>query len=301
LKQAAVLIMIITIFAPGCSVDNPGTDIYVMEELEAASSIEDPRRRVEHLRMFLSSYPDHHCRKFACRRVFNTLAEEMGREEEAFRFISGFEEKEEDAEILSALYYAKFSYLMDTDSPEAVRYAEEVLEKNDVNFRTYIYMGFDLNNGNAPEMSIRLFRKGLNEAGNSVQRSFAGMVLGEQLYQIGKDEEGFEVLMEERGNPFSEKYIGQTLWERGLRRKALDAYIQLVAGVPGMRDRVKIDSLYTLVYRGGREELDAEILRRRIDRKKLLFESAFVDTRGKTHRFSDLTGRKLVIGAWSPD
>ncbi|MBD3179562.1 MAG: hypothetical protein GF417_08075 [Candidatus Latescibacteria bacterium] len=301
LRRAALFITALYFLAAGCSTDTPGTDIYVMEELEAASSIADPERRVEHLRMFLGSYPDRYCRRFACVIIFKTLAAELGREEEAFRFVSTVERNEDDPGITGSLYYAGFSYLMDIDTLRAARYARDILSEKEADFRIFLYMGFDLDGGGSPQLAVSMFRKGLEEADNALEKSFAGMVLGEALLRRGDENGALDILNDSRENPFSGKYIGDIMWERQLRGKALDAYIDLAAGVPRMRDEIGLDSLYNLVHPGRGNILGDEILRRRTGKRKLLHDEAFTDTRGKLHQLSEYRGRKLVLGAWSPD
>ncbi len=285
----------------GCSVDNPGNDIYIMEELEAASSLEDPDKRVERLQMFLESYPGHYCRKFAYRRIFRTLAVELGREEKAFDFVYRVEESEDDAGILSDLYYSGFTYLMDIDSMRAVRYAKNILKEKDIDFRHILYFGFDLNHAGISGPAFRMFRRGLEKAENSIERDFAGMILGEALYRSGRQDSAMKVLMDSRGSPFSGRYIGEILWKRGQREEALEYYMNLAAGVPGMRDRVGLDSLYALVYPDKPGDLDREILKKRIGERKLLHDGEFAGISGRIYDLSSFRGKKLVIGAWSPD
>lgn len=301
MKRYLFIIIGLIFSCHGCAGDNPGNDIYVMEELEAASSVEDPERRLERLRMFLESYPGHYCRKFAYRRIFRTLAVELGREEKAFNFINRVEEKENDTEVLSDLYYSGFSYLMDVDSARAVRYAENILREKDISFRKTLYFGFDLNHAGISDMAASMYRKGLGKAENSTERDFAGMILGEALNRSGREDSALAVLMNSAGNPFSGRYIGEILWKRGRRKEALQYYIALAAGVPRMRERVKLDSLYALVYPEEAGDLDGKILRERIGERKLLHDGEFMGIHGRTYALSSFRGRKLVIGAWSPD
>lgn len=301
MRRYLALIICLYLVSCGCSADNPVNDIFVMEELEAASSVENPDRRLERLYMFLESYPGHYCRRFAYRRIFRTLAIELGSEEKAFDFINEVEEAENNTDILSDLYYSGFSYLMDVDSMRAVRYAENILREKDVSFRRILFFGFDMDHAGNPDMAVMMFREALEKAENSLERDFAGMILGKALYVSGREDSAMAVLLNSSGNPFSGKYIGEILWKRDKREEALRHYINLTAGVPGMRERIGLDSLYTLVYPGKRENLDREILKQRIGERKLLHDSKFTGIHGRTYSFSSFRGKKLVIGAWSPD
>jgi hypothetical protein len=301
MKRIPVLFICLYIAVQGCSVENGGTDIYVMEELEVASSIEDPQKRIDRLQMFLDSYPDHYCRKFAYLEIFETTAVELGKEREAFDFIDRVEESEDDEGIMGELYYSGFSYLIETDSTGAVEYAGDLLRNKEADFRIFLYLGFDLDRAGVDEMALKMFRRSIEEAENSLERSFAGMLLGRALYRKGETGRAMDILSDSGENPFSGQLTGKILWKRGQREKALEAFIDMAAGAPGMRSAVSLDSLYALVYPDKAGQLDAKILQERIGDKRLLHDGEFTDTDGKLHRLSDLRGSKVVISAWSPD
>ena len=295
-----VVVLIMILFLTGCMEEKRKSGIYIMEEYEAASSIELPAKRIKRLKIFLNNHPDNICRKFAYDRIFDSLAEDIGKRDEAMVFLDKGIQTEEDPDIRGSLCYKKFTYLWSVDSTEAVDYATKLVESDNNIFRMFVYMGFDLDYSGRFELAGKMFMKAMSVGNNSFEKSFAGVLYGEFLSRRGKDDLALEILKESADNAFAGKQLGKIQWENGEREKALEAYINLAAGVPRERSEVKLDSLYAIVYPGNNDELDEKILKRRIVGRTLLQESRFFDTEGKFFNLADYKGSKLVIGVWNP-
>ena len=294
-----VVLLMILVFM-GCMGGKEKSDLYIMEELEAASSIEITAKRIERLKIFLNNHPEHMCREFAYKKIFDTLAEDSGQPEKVMAFFDEVMGTEKDPAVRGTLYFKKFTYLWSVDSTEAVDLATSLLESDEKGFRLFVYLGFDLDYRGRHELAGEMFRKAIDVGNGSFEKSFAGMLYGEFLSGQGKEDLALELLKKSADNVFAGKQLGKILWEKGERKNAIESYINLVAGVPGERGEVKLDSLYAIVYPDNAGELDEKILESRIGHKTLLHGSRFVDTEGKYYNLSDYKGKKLVISAWSP-
>lgn len=294
------VLVIIAISVQGCSGYGDESDIFVMEELEKASSIGDPARRVERLEVFIETHRGHLCRRAAYNDIFDAMTVDMDKTKEAVEYLDEVLKKEKDSRVRSSIIYRKFSYLWDSDSLGAVKLSESLLENGNEDFRLFLYMGMYFSSSGNDDIAARLFRKGMERAADSSERSFAGMLYGENLLSSGRETEALRVLKESRENVFSHKYLGEILWKRGDREEAIESYIQLAAGVPGERSEAGLDSLFAIVYPDSAESLQERILRARTGERRLLCEDSFEDTGGKKHDLKDYKGRKLVIVAWSP-
>lgn len=294
----ALLIMIL--FLTGCMEEKRKSDIYILEEFETASSIELPAKRIKRLKMFLNNHPDHMCRKFAYERIFDSLAEDIGKRDEAMEFLDKSIQAEDHPEVKGSLCFRKFTYLWSVDSTAAVEYATELFESDNSIFRLFVYLGFELDYNGRFEMAGKMFKKAMAVGNNSYEKSFAGVLYGEFLSRRGKDELAFEILKESRDNAFSGKQLGKIQWETGEREEALEAYINLAAVVPREHSEVKLDSLYEIVYPGKNSELEDKILKRRISDRELLQEARFFDAEGRYFNLADYRGSKLVISVWNP-
>ncbi len=283
-----------------CSHSGREADIFVMEELEAAVSTSDPEKRVERLKIFVDNHPGHFCRVRAYGEIFDTLAGDLGHLDEAREYFDSVLATESEPRVRGRLYYKEFSHLWNADSLSAAGLAESLLAGDESDFRLFVYMGMYLGGGGQDKISARMFEKALENAQNSFQRSFAGMLYGELLAGRNKDDRAVEILSKSRDNVFSHRYLGDILWKRGEREKALSSYINLAAGVPGARDDVKLDSLFVLEHPEGCSLLDSLILEKRTGYKKLFQPREFYDASGRKHDLTEYRGSRLVIGAWSP-
>ncbi|MDD3643533.1 MAG: hypothetical protein PHQ19_08745, partial [Candidatus Krumholzibacteria bacterium] len=97
----------------------------------------------------------------------------------------------------------------------------------------------------------------------------------------------------------ADRRIAARLWEAGERDAAIEAWIRLVAGIPGALEHVNLDSLYAIAYPGA-GDLAARIAAARIAGGEFLPDRSFVDIRGRQHSLSGYRGTKLVIIAFSP-
>ncbi|HMA76625.1 MAG TPA: tetratricopeptide repeat protein [Candidatus Krumholzibacteriaceae bacterium] len=298
-KYSGIVLLLIVLIFCGCKGKKEKSDLYVMEELESASSIKAPRERIERLNIFLNNHPGHMSRKFAYNKTFETLITDIGKPEEAMEFFDEAMAEEEDPAIRGSFFYRKFAYLWDIDEKRAIEFASNLLKSNEKSFRLFLYIGFDLKSREKYKIAEKMFRKALDVADNPPESSFAKMVYGEFLATRGRNEEAVKIL-ESSENPFAGKQLGKILWERGERERAIEVYIDLAAGVPRQRAEVKLDSLYAVIYPDSAGGPDGNIIERRTAGKRSLPESRFVDTEGKYYNLPDYRGKKLVIGAWSP-
>ncbi|MCD6379451.1 tetratricopeptide repeat protein [bacterium] len=297
---AGIVVLIMIFIFSGCMEGKKKSDLYVMEEFEVASSVAIPAKRIKRLKIFLNNHPDHMCRKSAYNRIFDTIAENAGQREKAIAFLDKSIEEEKDTDIRGTLYYKEFTYLWSVDSTEAVNLATKLLESDEKGFRMFVYLGFDLGYRGRHKLAEGMFRKAMDVGANPFEKSFAGVLYGEFLSEHGKNDLALKILKESADNVFAGKQLGKILWEKGEKKAAVESYINLVSGVPGERDEVKLDSLYAIVYPGNVTELDEKILEKRISHKTLLHGTRLVDTEGKYYNLSDYKGRKLVLGVWNP-
>jgi len=284
-----------------CSPSGRKADIFVMEELEAAASTDDPEKRVERLEIFIENHPGHFCRLRAYGEVFDTLAEDLGRLDKAREYFDTVMAYESESRVRGRLHYKEFSHLWNADSLSAAVLAESLLASDDEkDFRLFVYMGMYFGGGGRDGISEAMFEKALENAQNSFQRTFAGMLYGELLFGRSEYDRALEILSKSKDNVFSHRYLGDILWKRGKREEALDSYITLVAGVPGEREEVRLDSLFALVRPEETSLLDSLILGKRAGYTKLFRPREFYDTSGKKHDLGEYRGTRMVIGAWSP-
>ena len=296
---AIVVFMICPVVIPGCG-GGSSQDLYVYEELETASGRDDPSERIERLKIFASNHPDHMARTIAFGRIFEAMYRDLGDRAGA---MSWFEETlagEEDPFVRGDLLYRKFALLWEEDRDGAVSLADSIVGSGEEDYRAHLYMCYYLMGEEGREgLAERLFEKLLTLTDDPYRLAHARSVYGEFLMSSGRVEDAVRVLSLARSYPFAGEILAGSHMETGEEAEAVRDLLNYVAGAPGARDRVRIDSLYAAVH-PGRDDLDAKILDRRILDGRVLPDESFSDLRGKTHRLSSYRGTPLVISAWSP-
>ena len=296
-------LLALSMLAAACSQRSEVPVLYVLEELEAASSIEDPEARIGRLEIFIGNNPNSRYRVVAHNRIFEAMASDLNDYGRALQYFDGVMERERDPYVRGMLNYRRFAYLWKKDREGAVRYAGELVEGPETYYRLFLYISYYLVWDDEYEDYADLARgslsKAIDLAANDAERNQAGAVLGGLEKKLGNVEEALEILEPLAGNYDADESLGDIHWERGERDEAIEAYVRLVAAVPGAREEKSIDSLYALVYPDG-PGLDERVWEKRILGSQELKNQSFVDIEGKRYDLAKLRGTVLVINIWQP-
>ncbi len=291
---------ICVLLCSGCSERPVNQDLYIYEELDTAAQQEDPVTRIERLKRFAANHGDHPARVNAFASIITTMAVEMNDLDGALDYFNRVMETERDPAARGELLYRKFEYLWDADRDRAVALAGEIIDGQESDYRLHLYLCYYLmGEDELAGQAERCFDKLLAIKIDPYRDAHARSVYGEFLSGRGRMDEALKILEGAGDYPFAGELLGSYRWENGDREKAMEAYIAYVAGVPGAGQKVKIDSLYSVVY-PGRGDLEEKLASRRVVDEGVLPDMEFSDLHGKTHRLSSHRGKKLVISAWSP-
>jgi hypothetical protein len=288
---------------PSCSgeKDAGGTsDLYLLEELETARSVEDADKRLERLEIFAANNPDHPYRSLALESIMETMVVDKGDVEGALAYFDVLMEKETDPAIRGKLLFAKFEFFWESDSLQSVALAKEVIESEETDFRLLMYMAYYLMGAEGQEeVADAVFSRLIEVTGDEHRKNHARTIYAEFLEAGDRGEEAAEVLELASSYTFANAPLGRGLWDEGKREEALERYISLAAGAPGYRSYVKLDSLYAIVHPAP-NDLESRIAALRIVDGPQIPDMEFVDIRGMRHSISVYRGTKMVITAFSP-
>ncbi|MBN1884718.1 MAG: hypothetical protein JW876_04240 [Candidatus Krumholzibacteriota bacterium] len=290
---------LVALASASCSGPGAVSDLYVLEELEAASAVDDPGERVERLRIFLANNPGHPWRTIAVRRVYETTAGELGDPAGAAAYVDGVLAGETDPGIRGRILYRRFAWLWKADRAGAVAEATRLVDSAETDFRLFLYLGYYCaGEEDLSELTERLLAASLARANDEADRRIVLGAYGEFLAERGREREAEAVLRQAGGSAASEP-LGRILLLRGEREAAIDAFVLAAAGMPGARKRVSLDSLYAAVY-PGRGDLDERLLAARIVDGPVLDPVEFVDIDGGRHWLGGRRDGAQVVVAWSP-
>ncbi len=300
LVPMVVAIFLLSAALSGCSGRDGNQDLYIFEELETASALEDPSRRVERLKIFAVNNQEHPARSIAYSRIFETMVVDMNDSDSALTWFDQVMEKEKEPFIRGDLLYRKFAFLWEKDRESAIKLAGQILGGEESDYRLHLYLCYYLmSEESSDQLTESLFEKLQGLTSNDYKLKHARSVYGEFLFDRNRDDEGAAVLAEAGDYPFANDKLASYLWEKDMREKAVESYLLFVAGAPGAGEHVNIDSLYSIVY-PDRKDLDDRILAVRIIDEGVLPDMDFSDLNGRTHRLSEYRENILIISAWSP-
>lgn len=285
---------------PGCSKSPGASDLYILEELEAAAAVRDPADRMERLEIFARNHPRHPYRVEAFAKMLETGAQLPDSGARALERLDRAIGEESDPSIRGRLLFSKFEFLWGADSLRAVDLARGVAAGEQTDFRLLMYLAYYLMDADGQEETAdKVFTRLLAVAPDTLRRSHARTVYAEFLERRGLAGEAAAQLEAAAGYPFADMELAPRLWERGDRDAAIRAWIRLAARVPGARTKVGLDSLYAIADPGA-GDLDERIADARIYDGPRLPGRTFVDIGGTVHSLERLRGTKLVIVAFSP-
>ncbi|MBN1163814.1 MAG: hypothetical protein JXB45_04500 [Candidatus Krumholzibacteriota bacterium] len=306
MKSTVSLLLIVmlagSVLLPGCSERKDIPDFYILQELETISQVKKPEKKIERFKIFINNHADHPYRVLAAKRLFSAQVEETGDMAGALSSYDDILQREKDPLVRGKLYYGKFEALWEVDRDRAVDLARELLRSEESYHKLFLYMGYYFLYGEDEELAPlaeKCFLKAIENTDDTFQKNHVRMVYGEYLNKQDRKEEAYAVLSQASEYAFANEILGGYLWEDDRREDALAAYIKLVAGVPGTREGIKLDSLYALVH-PGLGDLEDKISKSRIIDKGMIPDMDFVDIRGHHHNLRGYRGTKLVITAFSP-
>lgn len=297
---AAALAAIALCIVPGCTERGSASDLYVLEELETASRLVNPEERVGRLGIFTGNHSRHPYRMLGYRRLFETLAGDIGDRDRATSYLDVVLAAEKEEKVRGELWYARFAYLWDADRAAAVELAEDLCAGSEHYYRLFFYLALYLmDDEEQAGLAERCFVKAGELAPSGPERD---QVLGEYgvfLEGAGRTDEALAFLQKAAAYPFARETLGRILWDRDEREAAIDAYLHLVARVPGARGRICLDSLYAIVYPGA-GDLDERIMERRMADEMTVPDAHFVDIEGRAYRLGRFRGTPLALFVFSP-
>lgn len=286
-----------------CSERSGVSALYILEEFETASSIEDPEARIERLEIFIGNHPDHRYRILAYNRIFETMAVELDDYDRALDFLGGAMSRESDPPVRGMLDYRKFAHLWKMDREQAISLADVLVKGPESYYRLFLYISYylvyDEDYGRYADLARETLSKAIDVAANDAERNQAAAVLGSLEQKLGNSEKALEILEPLAGTYAADESLGDIYWERGEREEALEAYIRLSAVVPGARKEKSIDSLYALVYPDG-PGIDIRIWKERIVDSGELAPQRFTDIEGRSYDLARMKGVRLVVNIWQP-
>ncbi len=304
LKAGKTLINLVVLsvtlsFIFGCSGRERPSPVFILEELEAASNVDQPDKRVERLKAFLTEHPDHPYRIQAYRKIIETFVKDKGDLVAAEGFLREALAVEKEPWIRGELLFEKYSYLEEADSLRALAFADTLLSTERYP-RLFFYVGYMVGRHKGYEdLAGRCFEKAIMISQKSQEKAQIRSFYGSFLMRIGEREKAMNVLQKASGYPTADAILADALWKEGRREKAIEHYIKYAAVMPGARDYVKLDSLYSVVH-GDAAGLNAELLSERLVDGGELPDHVFFDINGRRFNLSDFKGKKLVLYVWSP-
>jgi tetratricopeptide (TPR) repeat protein len=298
---AALVISLIVVTA--CSEKDEVSVLYILEELETASSIEDPEERIDRLEIFIGNHPDDRYRVVAYNRIFEAMATDLDDDERALAYLEGVMGQESDPYVRGMLEYRKFTNLWKKDREGAIALAGELVEGPESYYRLFLYISYylvwDEEYALYADLARSTLSKAIDVATNDVERDQASAILGGLEQKLGNTERALEILEPLAGIYDADESLGDMYWERGEREKAIEAYVRLAAVIPQALEEKSIDSLYALVYPDG-PPIEERIWEKRIVLSDELPPQTFVDIEGKRYDLGRLRGTKLVVNIWQP-
>ncbi len=294
------LVAVALSFLPGCTEKSSHSDLYVLEELEAASGETDPEKRVERLMIFTGNHPDHPYRVLGHRRALETLMAEIGDRERASAYLDGVLASERQDRVRGDLLYAKFSFLWGVDRESAVSLAEDLVAGTEKYYRMYFYLALYLMEDETQAgLAERCFLKAGELAPPGAEKAQVYGEYGMFLDAGGRTDEALEVLAKAAAYGYANEVLGRILWERGEHEAAIEAYLRFAAMVPAARGKINLDSLYAIADDGAGNLAD-EIMARRIFDGELLPDEDFIDIEGRQFNLGDYRGSPLALFVFSP-
>jgi tetratricopeptide (TPR) repeat protein len=288
--------------AGGCSRRERPSALYTLQQLETARAAKDPAKRIERLTIFIGNHEDSPYRFLAYREVLDTMVRDMKNEAGAQRYLSSLLAKETDPEARGELLLDKVSYLMEEGkqgTARAVAFVDTLMRTED-SPRLFLYLGYSLmDSTGAPGTALECFLKSADLARRPREKAQALAMAGACLEEQGKKGQAMRCLAMASGNPEADELMGNLLWEEGKRNEAIETYVRSAARMPGVRQYVKLDSLYALLHPGA-TDLNERILAARIEDEGPLPEGRFVDLEGRSYDLSSLKGSRAVLVALSP-
>jgi tetratricopeptide (TPR) repeat protein len=285
---------------PSCTGRGSTSDLHVLEELEAASNVQDPGERVERLMIFTRNHPAHPYRVQGHQRIFETIAGDLADPRRASDYMDGVLASEREERIRGDLWYRRFAYLWDADRARAVSLARELCDGEERYYRLFFYLALYLmEEQQQAGLAERCFTRSIELAPPGEEHA---QVLGEYgvfLEGRGRTDEALAALRKATSYGFANETLGNILWERNEREEAIEAFVRLAALVPGAADRVGVDSLYSIVHPGG-EDFHERIMDYRVGDGGLVPDEEFVDIEGRRYALHDYRGSPLVLIAFSP-
>jgi tetratricopeptide (TPR) repeat protein len=261
--------------------------------------VKDPGERVKRLKIFIGNHADHPYRFIAYKRAFDALSTELKGDAGAAEFMAASLAKEIDPHGRGELLLMRFAYLMERDEAAAIAFADSMLLAEH-SPRLFLFMGYDLMDPKMdPDRAVKCFLKAADLSPPPYAKRYATALAGSVLKAQGRLAEAKRYLTAAAGDYHADGLLAGMLWQEGRREEAIELYIRSAARMPGMRESVRLDSLYALVYPGGKD-LDSRIMSSRIGDEGPMPEGVFVDLRGKRHDLSKLKGTKIVLYALSP-
>jgi hypothetical protein len=291
------------LLSTACSEKGEVSVLFILEELETASSIEDPEERIDRLEIFIGNHPDHRYRITAYNRMFEAMAVELDDYGRALGYFNEVMARENDPYVRGMLNYRRFAHLWKKDRDQAISLAGGLAKGPETYYRLFLYISYylvwDDDFDRYADLARETLGRAIAVASNDAERNQAAAILGTLEQKLGNTGKALEILEPLAGNYTADESLGDILWKRGEREKALEAYIRLAAVVPGALGEKSIDSLYTLVYPDG-PELDGRIWEERIVDCDELAPQRFIDIEGKSYDIARLEGKRLVVNIWQP-
>ncbi len=300
LVHIIMTIILLSVVLSGCTGREGNQDLYIFEELEVASALEDPSGRVERLKIFAANNHDHSARSIAFARIFETMVVDLNDPDGAMVWFEKVMKMEKEPFIRGDLLYRKFAFLWEKDRESATELAGQILDGDETDYRLHLYLCYYLmSEESCDSITEGLFEKVRGLTDNDYKLKHVRSVYGEFLFERNREDEGAAVLVEAGDYPFANDKLAEYYWEKDMQKEAIESYILFAAGAPGAGEHINIDSLYSLVY-PERKDLAELISKKRIIDEGVLPDMDFSDLNGRTHRLSEYRGEILVISAWSP-
>jgi tetratricopeptide (TPR) repeat protein len=295
--------VLFSLLVTGCAEKRETSPLYMLEELEAASAVENPDERIERLGIFVKNHPDHQYRRMAYDRILEAITDDLGDPARAEVYFKELMQREEDPRVRGSLLFWRFSKSWEANKDEAVLLAREVASGPETYYRLFLYLSYyliwDEDYEKNASVAEELLERAVEASSDACERNQAIAVHGILKDKLGMRDEALEILEPVAGTYDADEVIARILWEKGEREKALDAYIRLAAVLPGSREKNSLDSLYSLVYEDA-SGLDVKIWEKRIIDGGKLHPQSFVDIEGRRFDLADFEGVKLIVNIWQP-
>lgn len=287
----------------GCECRKRGSDfpLYVLEELEAASSVENPKERIERLRIFLDNHISHPYRSLAVARLGEACFEAHEDPSRAVQELHSHLVRETDPAARAQLILAHFEYLLEHDRASALTLADTI-GRSERFAHLFMMIGYYLMDSKQDaDAAVAAFSRAAELARGTPAAAQAMAMSGQVLIKSGRTEEALAWLeaSSAAGNPQADRMLGDINWSENRRSEAIERYISCVASMPGARSEIDLDSLYNLLYPAD-SKLEERIRSKRIVDGGPFPALVFTDIEGKRYDIERLRGTKLVFYALSP-